>query len=144
MIIGVAMVLARPDGRVLFGLRQSAREDPCWCFPGGKLEVGESFESAARRETWEEAGIAVSGDLDATAVLLGSWFGVFTIVGIVEASVAAGVEAANGEPDRFQVWDWCDPGEPPLPLFASTRSILQWRAGRIPDGCVVYPIGAGR
>eukprot|EP01037_Dinobryon_pediforme_P021165 gene21165-21962_t len=96
MIIGVAMVVARPDGRVLFGLRRSAREEPCWCFPGGKLEAGESFESAARRETCEEAGISVPGDLALKAVLLGAWLGIPTVVGIVEASVADGAEAANG------------------------------------------------
>ncbi len=28
----------------------------CWCYPGGVVEKGESFEEAARRELYEETG----------------------------------------------------------------------------------------
>lgn len=49
-----------PDGRMLF-LKRSAdtRSHPeTWCFPGGKIEPGETPVAAARREMHEEAGTA--------------------------------------------------------------------------------------
>jgi mutator protein MutT len=45
------------DGNVLFLRRSNDGDHPGeWCFPGGKIEVGETAEDAARRETAEEAG----------------------------------------------------------------------------------------
>lgn len=34
-----------------------------WSIPKGELDEGESAEQAARRETWEETGVQVSGPL---------------------------------------------------------------------------------
>lgn len=33
-----------------------------WCFPGGKIDSGETLLQAACRETFEESGVALSGD----------------------------------------------------------------------------------
>ncbi len=51
-------VLHPDDGRVLL-LRRGATDQwrpGHWNLPGGHLDKGESYERAARRETWEEAG----------------------------------------------------------------------------------------
>jgi 8-oxo-dGTP diphosphatase len=53
----VAGVLER-NGSILIGQRKStAKHALKWEFPGGKVEVGEAFEDALRRELREELGI---------------------------------------------------------------------------------------
>lgn len=58
------MCVAR-DGRMLFLKRSERAGDHrgTWCFPGGKIEDGESPVEAARRETMEEAGISADWPL---------------------------------------------------------------------------------
>lgn len=57
----VAAVIVQ-EGRCLLGQRpMSKRHGGLWEFPGGKLEPGETIETAARRELQEELGV----DLDA-------------------------------------------------------------------------------
>ena len=49
---GQVLISQRPDRVHMGGL---------WEFPGGKLEAGESFKSALRRELYEEVGISITG-----------------------------------------------------------------------------------
>jgi len=53
-------ILRRSDGRLLLSLRPEGKPWPgLWEFPGGKIEVNESPETALGRELWEEIGIRV-------------------------------------------------------------------------------------
>ena len=54
--VGLAVIGYR-EGKVLLGRRRNAHGDGTWCFLGGHMEFGESFEETARRESLEEAGI---------------------------------------------------------------------------------------
>lgn len=57
----VAAVLTLPDGRVLLAQRPPGKVYAgYWEFPGGKVEPGESLETALARELHEELGIVVS------------------------------------------------------------------------------------
>ena len=57
----VAAVLTQPDGRVLLAQRPPGTVYAgYWEFPGGKVEAGESLETALARELHEELGIVVS------------------------------------------------------------------------------------
>jgi 8-oxo-dGTP diphosphatase len=47
---GSFLLTSRPDGKVYAGY---------WEFPGGKLEAGESVETALRRELQEEIGVLI-------------------------------------------------------------------------------------
>ncbi|WP_433747592.1 NUDIX hydrolase [Falsibacillus pallidus] len=49
-------VIIEDDGRILLQHRTDADN---WCIPGGMMEMGETFEQAAKREAWEETGLKV-------------------------------------------------------------------------------------
>jgi len=58
----VAVALVRADGLVLLQKRRAGSvHGGLWEFPGGKLEPGESPESAAIREIFEELGVVIAG-----------------------------------------------------------------------------------
>lgn len=54
--VGAICVIERPDGAILL-VRQAYRKR--WGIPGGLVKRGESTDVAARREVFEEVGIAV-------------------------------------------------------------------------------------
>ena len=59
---GVVAVLNDSQGRYLFIRRGLTllRAPGFWCFPGGEVESGESWEAAVEREVKEEVGLCVS------------------------------------------------------------------------------------
>lgn len=60
-VVDVAVgVLIRPDGDFLLTSRPPGKVyEGYWEFPGGKLEPGESVETALRRELQEEIGVTI-------------------------------------------------------------------------------------
>lgn len=56
--VGVGVFIIK-DCKVLLGKRKNAHGEGDWCFPGGHLEFGESWEDCAKRETKEETGIEI-------------------------------------------------------------------------------------
>jgi len=52
-----AIAIIIRDGRILLGLREYENAPTVWTAPGGSVDVGETLEEAARRETKEETGI---------------------------------------------------------------------------------------
>ncbi|MGL4775402.1 MAG: nucleotide triphosphate diphosphatase NUDT15, partial [Aeromonas veronii] len=56
--VGVGVILTNAQGQVLLGKRKGSHA-PYWSIPGGHLELGESFESAAIREVAEETGLEI-------------------------------------------------------------------------------------
>ena len=58
LVLVAAVALVDPDGRVLLAQRPAGKSMAgLWEFPGGKLEPGETPESALIRELQEELGI---------------------------------------------------------------------------------------
>jgi 8-oxo-dGTP diphosphatase len=61
MRVVVAAVIERADRRLLIGQRKKEDSSPLkWEFPGGKMEDGESPETALARELQEELGVTLT------------------------------------------------------------------------------------
>jgi len=50
-------VIIEDDDRILL---QHRTDEDNWCIPGGIMEIGESFEQTAKRETLEETGLDIN------------------------------------------------------------------------------------
>lgn len=56
--VGISVILCK-ESRILLGLRKGSHGAGTWAFPGGHLEMGESFSQCASRELLEETGMVV-------------------------------------------------------------------------------------
>ena len=50
-------VIVKKDGKVIAQLRKGAHGAGSWTVPGGHLEAGEDFFTAAKREVLEETNV---------------------------------------------------------------------------------------
>ena len=57
MTVGCGVLIENEKGQLLLQKRSDTGQ---WCVPGGAMEVGETYEEAAKREIREEVGIEVS------------------------------------------------------------------------------------
>ena len=58
-VLAAAAVVRDGDGRILLVRRANPPEAGRWSIPGGRVEAGESLETAAVREAFEETGVTV-------------------------------------------------------------------------------------
>lgn len=118
----VAATVPSRGGRLLLVRRAMNPMRGYWTFPGGFLEVGETTQQGALRETEEEIGLQVE---------LGPLLGVYTRseVGIVVVVYLA--EAGGGEPvpEEAEILEigWYRPDEIPWDdlAFETTRAALR-------------------
>ena len=69
MRISVVAAIIRKDGQILIAKRRGdVHLANLWEFPGGKVESGESLESALLREIQEEIGIKIRIDSEFLAI----------------------------------------------------------------------------
>lgn len=136
---GVGVMILK-DGKILLGQRHP---DPAkagsdmqgqgtWTMPGGKLEFGESFEEAAKREIKEETDLDVMLE-DLEVVSLTNDFvstAHYVTIGLLCTKFTGEVKVM--EPDVITNWEWFDLNSLPTPIFnLSQRVIDNYSSGKI-------------
>lgn len=142
MLIGVGVIVRRPDGTVLLGRRVYAGAPETWCLPGGKVDAGEPFEAAAARETAEECGLDLTVPAP-FALLLDTDAGAARVTAAFVIDAPADAVPRVLEPTKLAEWRWFAPDALPAPLFPATAAVLAaWRGETLP-GVTVYPVAVG-
>lgn len=108
---------------MLIGLRSGEHMSGVWCFPGGHLEYGESWEECAIRETFEETGVTVANLRHvATTNDIHESEGLHYITLFMMGDYVDG-EVELKEPDKFIEWKWSHWDDLPENLFISTKKL---------------------
>ncbi len=120
--LGVAVI---KDGKVLLEKRKNYHGDGSWCFPGGHLEFGETWEECAKRETREEAGIEIKNLRFGTVtndIFSKENKHYITIIMIAEYDSG---EVQIMEPEKNEKWDWFEWDKLPSPLFIPLQNLIK-------------------
>lgn len=121
--VGLGVMLFK-DGKVLLGKRKSAHASGEYCFPGGHLEYGETFEECCRREVREETGIEIE---NIRFLFLGNTK-LYMPRHYVQISFLADWKSGEPrvlEPEKCESWGWYDPKKLPKPTFKMSEIATQ-------------------
>ncbi|MHB0774532.1 nucleotide triphosphate diphosphatase NUDT15 [Halomonas sp. WWR20] len=140
--VGVGVIVTRANGNILLGHRIKTGETPSWCLPGGHVEPGETFETAALRELHEETGIITQRPVAIFAILQQLTARHTAITGAAQASLDDNLaEPQVTEPDVFARWAWFPPSDLPTPLFPASEAMISlWKGNQCPDGWCAYSV----
>ncbi len=121
--VGIAALICK-DGKFLLGRRKNAHGAGTWAPPGGHLEFGETPQSCALRETFEETGLTVN-----SASIIGMTNDIYHEEKKHYITIFVRCEYISGEPfvmepEKCVSWDWFAPTDLPTPLFLSLKNFL--------------------
>lgn len=123
--VGVGVIIMRDD-KVLFGKRKGSHGSGSWSFPGGHLEMYESFSGCAKRETMEETGLEIDV-IRELPIVTNDFFkedGMHYVTAYVRANYIVG-EAEVLEKDKCEEWKWVDWDSLPEKLFIPVKNLKE-------------------
>jgi 8-oxo-dGTP diphosphatase len=122
--IGVGVCLIK-DGKVLLGKRTNAHGDGSWSFPGGHLEMYETWENCAEREVLEETDLKIKNTrfADVTNDIFPEEEKHYITLFII-ADYDSG-QLKTMEPEKCSEWNWFSWRKLPQPLFLPIRNLIK-------------------
>ena len=121
--VGVGVIIVK-EGKILLGERKNAHGEGTWCPPSGHLELGESYEECAKRETFEETGLQIKNLRFITAT--NDIFSIerhYVTISLI-ADYHQGIVEVK-EPEKCETWQWFSFNDLPEPLFLPTQNLLK-------------------
>ncbi|HMS23518.1 MAG TPA: NUDIX domain-containing protein [Candidatus Saccharibacteria bacterium] len=124
--VGLGVIIENEQGQVFIGKRTGSHA-PHYSIPGGKLELGETFEQGAIREIQEEHGITI---VKPKVIAVTNNLETYRAEGIHFISVILLAKAFEGEPsicepDKCEEILWADPTSLPQPHFDASRLAIE-------------------
>lgn len=122
--VGVGVILIR-DHKILLGERIGSHGANTWSTPGGHLEIGESIEACAIRETLEETGLVVNSvqKFAFTNDVFESEEKHYVTLFVTTSDFTG--EPKLTEPDKCKQWQWFELNDLPHPLFLPIQNLLK-------------------
>ncbi len=120
--VGVGVIIQNSRGEILIGKRIGSHA-PFYSIPGGHLENGETFETAAIKEVFEETGLIIKNPK------------VFCVTNNLRTfrnekkhyiSISLFADEFEGEPvikepGKCESWTWCNMDDIPGPQFDASE-----------------------
>ncbi len=130
MGIGIGIMILK-NKRILLGKRHEdhkkadseLRGEGTWTMPGGKIEFGESFEEAAKREVLEETGIEIKNAKIICVNNDKNEHAHFVTTGILSTEFEGEVQVR--EPEEITEWKWFKSENLPKNIFPPSKKILE-------------------
>lgn len=120
--VGLGIIIENDKGQILV-MKREGKHAPYWSIPGGKLELGETFEQGSKRELQEELDIDVE---DPKVIAVTNNLKTYEVEGVHFISIILLVKTYKGEPkimepDRCTEIRWVDPKNLPQPHFDASE-----------------------
>jgi 8-oxo-dGTP diphosphatase len=124
--VGLGVIIQK-SGQVLLLKRRGSHGSGEWSFPGGHLELFETFSECAKRETREETGLDIKVTKENPVAITNDFFireNKHYVTLYIEAQYTSGKPKIL-ESEKCEGMDWFYWDNLPTPLFRPIRNLIK-------------------
>ncbi len=123
--VGLGVLIFNSNNQILLGKRKNAHGASSWGPPGGHLELGESLEECAIRETLEETGLVIENPkfLAITNDIFKAENKHYVSI-FMQAYLSDDQRVKNLEPHKVENWEWFHINDLPPHLFLPLKQLF--------------------